>query len=285
MLGWAGSKAWERTETFQVAVGLFLIGAGSLLPVAVGRAAQGFLQADKMPLTRLSQRIYLSLGWQIEIWLRWWLLISLLLTVIGLRLAWTGFKNWKLSTRAVAKQIQADKPAPAEAEANAAQRVLQGSARSRSLARHREQSIQLSNSAIASLAGSLEGNYRVMSDARFGGSIIDLLALSERPHKADLIVEFKVVRTGFSASWFTPAIGQTDALAGLYAARTGRDVRAYLVIVLSHGIRHATVDRLRALVRKGSEGHNSTPLLIHEAEALTLSEMDLRNAIDSTQQP
>lgn len=92
---WADSKARERRGTLRVTLGLLLIAIAGILPLAVRCAAQAFLQADKAPLTLLSQRIYLNLGFQIDGWLRWWPVASFVLLGLGFRLLRRGVQQWK----------------------------------------------------------------------------------------------------------------------------------------------------------------------------------------------
>lgn len=118
MLTWADSKARERRGSLRVTLGLLLMAFAGVLPLAVRCAAQAFLQADKTPLTLLSQRIYLNLGWQIEAWLRWWPLASVLLLGLGFWLLRRGVKQWKplpLASEAPAEAVPIAVPEPVPA--------------------------------------------------------------------------------------------------------------------------------------------------------------------------
>ncbi|WP_396617183.1 hypothetical protein ACHZ97_07370 [Lysobacter soli] len=82
------------------------------------------------------------------------------------------------------------------------------------------------------LRDSFKSAYQVHANRKLGNSLIDALMIAKSDVREDLIVEVKLIRKGFGASWLYEVMQATSRSVDLYEKEVDRLVRGLLIIVL-----------------------------------------------------
>lgn len=85
---------------------------------------------------------------------------------------------------------------------------------------------------LAKLRASFGAKYHVYRNRKLGSTLIDGLMVSKSEVREDLIIEVKVIRSGFKSNWLNEVLQSTARSVDLYEFQFDRLVRGVVVIVV-----------------------------------------------------